>query len=300
RLELAELEEQVLGVADARGRAGQHRDRVLEIQRRVGRAAVLARVAVLVGLAADRAGAADVAVRQEHAALLVVGLLDDLGRDVARRLEAPIEGLGQLAVLLRVRGQVVVHADPEGREIALVLGGDGLDELLGAHARALGAQHRRGAVRVARADVDAVLAAQALEARPDVGLDVLDHVADVQRVAGVGQRAGDENLALRAQVLPLRWVPFRDPERIAGRGIMPPHANRRLPHAAAATPRPPRAAAAQPQPPLGAGHDATRRGEGHAPRWRTGDLAPARAGLSAAGSGCAQRRLTPGSAGRRG
>ena len=58
----------------------------------------------------------------------------------------------------------------------------------------LGVDHHRRAVRVIRADEDAVFAAHALEADPDVGLDGFDDVAEVQRAVGVGQRAGDENL----------------------------------------------------------------------------------------------------------
>ncbi|WP_330970200.1 hypothetical protein, partial [Lysobacter sp. A3-1-A15] len=39
------------------------------------------------------------------------------------------------------------------------------------------------------------VAGQALRARPDVALDVADQVAQVQRAVGVGQGAGDDELA---------------------------------------------------------------------------------------------------------
>ena len=84
RLEIAQLEEDVLRFAQHRGRARHRRDRVDQVGRRIGRAAVLAAVAVLVGRRAARAGALDVAVGQEHAGLLVIGLADDAPRDVAR------------------------------------------------------------------------------------------------------------------------------------------------------------------------------------------------------------------------
>ena len=64
---------------------------------------------------------------------------------------------------------------------------DARDQLLGRDALRLGLEHDRRAVRVARADVQAVVPAHALEAHPDVGLDVLDDVAEVQRAVGVRQ-----------------------------------------------------------------------------------------------------------------
>jgi hypothetical protein len=39
------------------------------------------------------------------------------------------------------------------------------------------------------------MAAQFLEARPDIGLDVLDQVAEMDRAVGIGQGAGDKDLA---------------------------------------------------------------------------------------------------------
>ena len=59
-----------------------------------------------------------------------------------------------------------------------------------------GADHDRRAVRVVGTDVDAPVAAQLLEAHPDVGLDVLDQVAEMDRAVGVGQGCGDEDFAL--------------------------------------------------------------------------------------------------------
>ena len=50
-------------------------------------------------------------------------------------------------------------------------------------------------MRVVGADEVHLVALHALEAHPDVGLDVLHHVADVERRVGVGQGGGDEELA---------------------------------------------------------------------------------------------------------
>jgi hypothetical protein len=63
------------------------------------------------------------------------------------------------------------------------------DQLLLALALLPGAHHRRGAVRVIGADVGDAVPAQPLEAHPDVGLDVLEEVPEVNRTVRVGQRA---------------------------------------------------------------------------------------------------------------
>jgi len=64
-------------------------------------------------------------------------------------------------------------------EVLAVLPAGLLDPLLGADAALLREQHDRRAVRVVGADVGAVLAAQALVARPDAGLQGLDRWAQV-------------------------------------------------------------------------------------------------------------------------
>ena len=206
-----ELQEQVLGLAHGGLRARDRRDGVLELERRVRRAAALARVAVLIRRAAVRARALDVAVRQEHLPLLVVRLLDRLARDEAAGREPPIELGRELLVLGRVRRQVVVDADAVSREVALVLGRHALDEHVGRGAFLLGAQHRRRAVRVARANVQAAVTAKALEAHPDVRLNVLDDVSQVQRAVRVRQGARNEDGALGGQTGGLRNVDRQRP-----------------------------------------------------------------------------------------
>ncbi len=50
---------------------------------------------------------------------------------------------------------------------------------------------------IAGADVDALMALHALEARPDVILRVFDEMSEVQRRVRVRQRARDEDVSLR-------------------------------------------------------------------------------------------------------
>ena len=196
RLEVAELEEQVLRFLLHRRRAAHDRDGVEQVGRRVGGAADFAAVAVLVERAALRAGAAHVAIGQEHLRLLVVGLHDRLAPDVAAGQQPPVDLVGELAVFVRVRRVEVVVGDVELAEIAALFGADARDQLLGRDAFLPRLEHDRRAVRVARPDEQAVVAAHALEPHPDVGLDVLDDVPEVRRAVGVGQGAGDEQGAL--------------------------------------------------------------------------------------------------------
>ena len=90
----------------------------------------------------------------------------------------------------------MVEADVEAVEVACVrVAAIVVDELLRRHARLLGREHDRRAVRVVGADEMHLVALHALEAHPDVGLDVLHDVADVERAVRVRQRGGDEELA---------------------------------------------------------------------------------------------------------
>jgi hypothetical protein len=88
----------------------------------------------------------------------------------------------------------VVERDVEAVEVRLAPGRDLGHESLRRLARLVGGDHDRRAVRVVGADEVHLCAAHALEPHPDVGLDVLHHVADVERRVGVGQGGGDEQL----------------------------------------------------------------------------------------------------------
>ena len=89
----------------------------------------------------------------------------------------------------------VIVADQESFVVGAMLGRHARDQLFRRDALGLRLDHHRRAVRVFRAHVDAVVTLHALEAHPDVGLHGFDDVAEVQRAVGVGQRAGDEDLA---------------------------------------------------------------------------------------------------------
>jgi hypothetical protein len=71
------------------------------------------------------------------------------------------------------------------------------DQRLRRDAFAFGLQHDRCAVRIVGADEVDDIALHPLEAHPDVGLDVLHDVPDMERSVGVRKRCRDEQRAGR-------------------------------------------------------------------------------------------------------
>src|SRR6266699_6606554 len=92
----------------------------------------------------------------------------------------------------------VVEIDMEAVEILLAPRGDLGNEILRRFPRLFGGEHDRRAVRVVGSDEVHLVALHALEAHPDVGLDVLHDVADMERAVRVGQGGGDEQPAAHA------------------------------------------------------------------------------------------------------
>ena len=195
-LELRQVEEDVLRLARLeRAAAAGGAVGVLEVGGRVGRGAVLARVAVLLLLAAVRAGALHEAVGEEHPALRAPELGDLLAQERAALVELGVDVLAERLVLRRVRRVVVVERDLEVGEVARVARVHLRDEVLGRAALLAGADHDGSAVRVVGADVGAVGAAHLLEADPEVRLEILDEMPDVDVAVGVGQRRRDHDSA---------------------------------------------------------------------------------------------------------
>ena len=194
-LKIGELEEEVLGLALLRDGPGDRRARVLQLIGRVTRPARLAVVAILVRGAALGALALDEAIRQEHLLHRVIGLGDGAPGNVAGVAVTLVDERREVPVLVRVGRVVVVEDDPEGSEIRLMLLCDPRDQFLRGDPLLARLEHDRGAVGVVRAHIPALVPAHPLKARPDVGLDVFHQMADVDGTVGVGQRAGDQDLA---------------------------------------------------------------------------------------------------------
>ena len=143
---------------------------------------------------AARAAALHEAVGEEDPGAGVVEL-GDLALDHAPGTSKRLPDLSHQALVGGAVGAPVVIEDHvEVREVALVGGVHLLEECLGGAVLLLGTQHGGGAVGVVRAEEAHLVTPHALEAHPDVGLDVLDHVAEVDVPVGVGQGAGNQDL----------------------------------------------------------------------------------------------------------
>jgi hypothetical protein len=92
-----------------------------------------------------------------------------------------------------VRAAVVIKGDIELAEIREVGFPHIGDEGRFRPAFLLRTDHDRRAVRVIRTDEHAAVAAELLKAHPDIGLDVLDQMPEVNVPIGVRQRGGNEN-----------------------------------------------------------------------------------------------------------
>ncbi|CPJ77815.1 Uncharacterised protein [Bordetella pertussis] len=192
---IGQLEEEVIGRLQYRRGAGQGRIGVDQLGGRIHGAAHFTRIAVLVLGVAARAFALDVAVGQEHALDRVVELLDRACLDQSLALERAIDFLRERHVLGRIGAVPVVEADMEAVQVARPLGGVAGHQRLRRDAFLFGLEHDRRAVRVVGTHEMHRVARHAHRTDPDVGLDVLHDVADVERSVGVGQGSGDEERA---------------------------------------------------------------------------------------------------------
>ena len=183
--------------------ARQGRERVDQVGGGVDCATHLAVVAVLILGVALGALAFDEAVGQEHVLLRVKELLDGAHFDQRAAVgsadiaQVAINLAGQLVVFGGVGAVPVVKGDVKAIQIRLATCRDVGHELLGCLARFFGRDHDRRAVRVVGTHKVDLAALHALEPHPNVGLDVLHDVADVEVAVGIRQGGGDEQLAMR-------------------------------------------------------------------------------------------------------
>ncbi len=91
---------------------------------------------------------------------------------------------------------VVIEGDIEAGEVPLVLLANSLDPFFFRDSMLLGADHDGGAMRIVSAYEDASMTAEFLEPHPNVGLDVLHQMANMDGPIGVGQGGSDENPSL--------------------------------------------------------------------------------------------------------
>ena len=196
-LEFRQVEEQLGGFLFHRGGATDGGVGLDQLRRGIGGAAHFTVVAVLVFGLALGAGALDETVRQEHAFLRVVELGNGLLDDIAGVLVALEHHFRQRAVFRAVGAVVVVELDLEVGEVLLVVRFHLRNLLLWGDAVFFRLEHDGGAVGIIRAHIGALLAAQFLEAYPDIGLDVFQQVAQMNGAIGVGKGTGHQDFAGR-------------------------------------------------------------------------------------------------------
>ena len=110
--------------------------------------------------------------------------------------QGQVDGFRQLPVYIGVCGGVIVEFHLELTKVAHTLFIDQGHGLFRGDALLFGVQADGRTVSVVSADIDALVAEHLLVANPDVGLNVFNQVAHVQWPVGVGQGAGNKNLAL--------------------------------------------------------------------------------------------------------
>ena len=194
-VQLFQLDEQMLGLSDLRLRARQDADRIEQLDGTVRRSA-LAAVARLVRSSTPGTRAAHKAIGQERAGLRIVQLRHILLGDQIRLAQRPPDLFAETAVFRAVRAAVIVERDVKAGEVPFVgtlhLG----DQLLFATAFLASADHDRRAVRIVRTDVHAAAAPQLLKPDPNIGLNVLDQMPQMNGTVGVGQRRCHQNPSL--------------------------------------------------------------------------------------------------------
>ena len=223
--ERRQVEEEVLGLDEVRRLAVDLAARVDQVGRVELVAAVVALVAARVDVAADRAGALDVAVGQgapgggadralrgplDHVAVAVDGrehLLDDAVVVAGRRPGEEVVGQAEVDEVLHDHGVVLVR------------------EVLGGHPGDVGGDQDRRAVLVGAGDHEDVVAGHPHVPAEDVGGHAeTGHVADVARAVGVRPGDGGQDMAHArkpSEAPPVQrcglfgWSDLRDPANAA-------------------------------------------------------------------------------------
>ena len=135
------------------------------------------------------------AVWQKHVLLGVEELLNDLRFDQVRLFEIAINLARQFMVLRRIGAVPVVKTDMKTIQIRFATRGDVGHELLRRFASLFSGNHDRCAVGIIRTHKIDIVALHLVKTHPDIGLDVLHDVPDVEVAVGIGQGGGNEKLA---------------------------------------------------------------------------------------------------------
>lgn len=90
---------------------------------------------------------------------------------------------------------IIVEANQEVSEVALMFFIDPIDELLRRNTLSLSAEHNGGAMSIIRTHIHTVMPSELLQAHPDIGLDSFHHMAEMNGAIGIGESAGYQDLS---------------------------------------------------------------------------------------------------------
>jgi hypothetical protein len=178
-----------------RCRAGQSTEGINEISRCVGGAAFVAIVSILIGGLTLGTRSLDKAVGKEDLFFWIEELFDLFGNHQVSLLQSGPEFATKLAVLFAVRASVMIKTDPESREVPLVLMTHSINPLLLGDSLSLGADHDRCSMGIVSADEHTPVPSKPLKPSPNIRLDILDQMTQVDWPVGIGQSRCDQNLA---------------------------------------------------------------------------------------------------------
>lgn len=176
-----------------RRRTGQFAARLNQLGRAIVMTTIAAVVARLVWRAAFGTRPAHKSIGQKGARLRIVELFNIPLLDEPGFADGPPKLLAQYPVFRAVRAAKVFELDVEAGQIALVSRLNGGDHFFFASAFRTRPHHGRGAMRVVGTHIDATVSHKPLESRPDVRLDGLEQIPNVDIRVDVRQGRGDED-----------------------------------------------------------------------------------------------------------
>jgi hypothetical protein len=92
-------------------------------------------------------------------------------------------------------GMVIIEFDSEPGKVSLVFQSNSFDQRFRTDTFLLGAQHYRRSVGVVSANIIATVPTHFLKSHPNIGLQIFDEMADMNRAIGVWQGARYEYLS---------------------------------------------------------------------------------------------------------
>ena len=195
----------MVGAADLRFRAAQGAHGIDQVARRISRAALVAAITVLVGRLALRADPFDESVGEERASDRVVQLADIRFRDQSGVAQRTPDLMAPLATLFAVGAPVIVEADVEAGEIALMLLIHLPDQGFLGPTLLSSPNHDRRAVGVVGAQEDAPVPGKILKSDPNIGLDVFHQMTNMDGTIRIREGSGNKDPSCGHK----RWWVFR-------------------------------------------------------------------------------------------